>query len=110
MGLELVLELVAETAKTKKRENLTFLPFYFFENDTKKPSARHKNLTEGSLLCFLVNMNPPLAIYDIIVKKRGALMEIRNVGNRIMNTWIYPLLTKNKQHIDALNLRPLKHK
>lgn len=37
-------------------------------------------------------------------------MEIRNVGNRIMNTWIYPLLTKNKQHIEALNLRPLKHK
>ena len=29
MGLELVLELAAETAKTKKRENLTFLPFYF---------------------------------------------------------------------------------
>ena len=27
MGLELVLELVAETVKTKKRENLTFLPF-----------------------------------------------------------------------------------
>ena len=29
MGLELVLELVAETLKTKKRENLTFLDFYF---------------------------------------------------------------------------------
>ena len=37
-------------------------------------------------------------------------MEIRNVGNRIMNTWIYPLLTKNKQYIEVLNLRPLKHK
>ena len=43
-------------------------------------------------------------------RKGGALMEIRNVGNRIMNTWIYPLLTKNKQHIEVLNLRPLKHK
>jgi hypothetical protein len=29
MGLELVLELVAETLKTKNRENLTFLDFYF---------------------------------------------------------------------------------
>ena len=49
-------------------------------------------------------------MYDIIVKKGGALMEIRNVGNRIMNTWIYPVETKNKQHIEVLNLRPLKHK
>lgn len=31
MGLELVLELVAETAKTKKRENPTFCLFNFFE-------------------------------------------------------------------------------
>ena len=30
MGLELVLELVAETLKTKNRENLTFWKFYFF--------------------------------------------------------------------------------
>ena len=29
MGLELVLELVAETLKTQNRENLTFLDFYF---------------------------------------------------------------------------------
>ena len=29
MGLELVLELVAETLKTKNRENLTFWKFYF---------------------------------------------------------------------------------
>ena len=29
MGLELVLELVAETLKTKNRENLIFLDFYF---------------------------------------------------------------------------------
>ena len=31
MGLELVLELVAETPKTQNRENLTFQQFYFFE-------------------------------------------------------------------------------
>ena len=30
MGLELVLELVAETLKTQNRENLTFLDFYFW--------------------------------------------------------------------------------
>ena len=29
MGLELVLELVAEMLKTQNRENLTFLDFYF---------------------------------------------------------------------------------
>ena len=29
MGLELVLELVAEMLKTQTRENLTFLDFYF---------------------------------------------------------------------------------
>ena len=46
-------------------------------------------------------------------------MEIRNVGNRIMNTWIYPahgkpflpqLLAKNKHRIGTLTLRPLKYK
>ena len=35
MGLELVLELVAETPKTKNRENLTFAKFSFFLNDKK---------------------------------------------------------------------------
>ena len=30
MGLELVLELVAETLKTQNRENLTFFGFLFF--------------------------------------------------------------------------------
>ena len=47
MGLELVLELVAETPKTKNRENLTFCIFIFLENDIKKPSVRRKNLAEG---------------------------------------------------------------
>ena len=32
MGLELVLELVAQRAKTQNGENPTFWKFYFFEN------------------------------------------------------------------------------
>ena len=39
MGLELVLELVAEMSKTQNGENLTFLFFAFLENDIKIPSA-----------------------------------------------------------------------
>ena len=69
MGLELVLELVAQRAKPQTEKIQLFCLFKFFKNDVKKPSARLKNLAEGLLLCYLEDMNSPLAKYDIITEK-----------------------------------------
>ena len=54
MGLELVLELVAETAKTKNRENLTFFIFGFLENESPKVGKSKTFAYFGKILYAII--------------------------------------------------------